>query len=98
MAEQRPHTVALHDLEAAVSAAVQQVQQHKAHGPALTELGKSPLIMGRWIKTAIPEVEAKEAAAEITRQVGAKVPGVTGTPFSIHGPGGTTMGFIIREL
>ncbi len=95
MADQRPHTITLHDLEAAVTAAVHQVQQHKAH--TLSELAKSPLIMGRWIEKPIPEAEAKEAAAEIARQVGTKVAGITGSPFSIHGPGGTTLGFILRE-
>ena len=90
MAE-HPHTITLSELEQAVSSAVHQVQQQKT----LASAGR--LIMGRWIEKALPEAEAKKAAEEITRQVSAKIPGLKGTPFSISGHGGSTMGFVMRE-
>jgi hypothetical protein len=94
MAEQRPHTITLSELEQAVSAAVHQIQHQKTQGP-LADKGR--LIMGRWIEKAIPEAEAKQAAQEITSQVSAKIAGLHGTPFSVSFPGGSTMGFILRE-
>lgn len=96
MAQQHPHTIAVNELDKAVAAAVQQLQQQKTH--AATELVRAPLIMGRWIREVqIAHPEAEAAAREITRQVSAKVAGLKAEPFAISGPGGTTMGFVLRE-
>ena len=95
MAEHSPHTISLSELEKAVTAAVKQLEQQNAQGAL--EIGKSRLIMGRWIRSQIPEAQATAAAQEITKQVSAKVPGLKGEPFAVSFPGGSTMGFILRE-
>ena len=95
MAEHQPHTISLSELEKAVTAAVHQLQGQKTHGAQ--EIGKSRLIIGRWVQTHIPQTEAHAAAQEITRQVSAKVPGLHGDPFAVSFPGGSTMGFVLRE-
>lgn len=91
-----PHSISLSELEKAVTSAVQQLEHQKAHGAQ--DIAKGRLIMGRWVHIHIPDAEAKTAAQEITRQVTAKVPGLKGDPFSVSGPGGSTMGFVIREV
>ena len=95
MAEQQPHTISLSELEKAVTAAVHQLQHQKAHGAQ--EIVNSRLIMGRWVQTQIPQAEADGAAKEITRQVTAKVAGLKADPFAASSPGGSTMGFVLRE-
>ena len=96
MAQQHPHTIAVSEIDKAVAAAVQQLQHQQTH--AATELARAPLIMGRWIREVqLARPEAEAAAKEITRQVGAKVAGLKAEPFTISGPGGTTMGFVLRE-
>jgi hypothetical protein len=95
MAEHQAKKITLGELEAAVSAAVDQVQRQK--NLKLQADAKGHLLMGRWIKENLAEPEAKAAAEEITRQVSAKLPGVKGTAIAITGPGGSTMGFIMRE-
>jgi len=90
-----PHTISLSELEKAVTAAVKQLEHQKAQGAQ--DLVKSRLIMGRWVQTQIPEAQAKAAAQEITRQVSAKVAGLQGEPFHLSSPGGSTMGFVLRE-
>lgn len=96
MAAKRPQTITLSEVEKAVTAAVQQLQQQKsAHA---TQLVKSHLIMGRWIRDLhVPQAEAEATAREITRQVSTHVAGLEADPFAIGGPGGTTMGFVLRE-
>jgi hypothetical protein len=95
MTPKRPQTITLSEVEKAVGTAVQQLQHQKAGGaPQITS---SRLIMGRWIREAIPQAEADAAAKEITRQVDAHVPGLNSQPFAAAGPGGTTMGFILLE-
>ncbi len=95
MAEHHPHTISLSELEKAVTDAVHQLQHQKTHGAQ--EIATSRLIMGRWIRIQLPQAEAHAAAAEITKQVSAKVTGLHGEPFANTFPGGTTMGFVIRE-
>jgi hypothetical protein len=95
MAEHQHHTISLSELEKAVTAAVQQLEHQKAHGAQ--DIAKGRLIMGRWLHTQIPEEQAKAAAHEITKQVSAKVAGLKAEPFSVNFPGGSTMGFVIRE-
>jgi hypothetical protein len=95
MAEHHPQKITLSELEEAVSAAVHQVQRQKK--VTLQADAKGHLLMGRWIKEHLAEPEAKAAAEEITRQVSAKLPGLKGTPIATSGPGGSTMGFIMRE-
>jgi hypothetical protein len=95
MAEQHPHTISLNELEKAVTAAVHQLQHQKTHGAQ--EIGKGRLIIGRWIQTQIPQAEAHAAAQEITRQVTAKVAGLKAEPVAASFPGGSTMGFVLRE-
>ncbi len=95
MAEHHPHTISLSELEKAVTDAVHQLQHQKAQGAQ--EIANSRLIMGRWIRTQIPQAEAHAAATEITKQVSAKVAGLKAEPFAVSFPGGSTMGFILRE-
>jgi hypothetical protein len=95
MADQHPHTISLSELEKAVTAAVHQLEQQKTHGAQ--EIGKSRLIIGRWVQTHIPQAEAHAAAQEITKQVTAKVAGLKAEPFATSFPGGSTMGFVLRE-
>lgn len=95
MAE-HPHTISISELDKAVVAAVHQLQHEKTH--AATELSRSVLIMGRWLREVqIAQPEAEAAAKEITRQVSAKIAGFKADPFAISGHGGTTMGFVLRE-
>jgi hypothetical protein len=96
MAQKRPQTITLSEIEKAVTSAVQQVQHQKA----LTgeDLAKGSLIMGRWIRDLqVAQGEAEAAAKEITRQVGSQVAGLNASHFAVSGPGGTTMGFILNE-
>ncbi|HEY6392224.1 MAG TPA: hypothetical protein VIX89_13145 [Bryobacteraceae bacterium] len=96
MANIRPTTITLSEVEKAVAAAVHQLRQHKTQSGA--ELMKGRTIMGRWIREPnIPQAEADAAAKEITKQVSAHVAGFKGDPFSSTGPGGTTMGFVLQE-
>ncbi len=95
MAENHPHTISLSELEKAVTAAVHQLQQRKTLGAE--EIGKGRLIMGRWVQTHIPQAEAHAAAQEITKQVAAKITGLKAEPFATSFPGGSTMGFVLRE-
>ena len=95
MAVHPPHNISLGELEKAIKSAVQQLEHHKVHGA--TEIAKSNLIMGRWIKLPLADAQATAAANEITRQVVAKVPGLKAEPFSANFPGGATLGFILHE-
>lgn len=95
MAEHRAQTITVKEIEQAVNAAVQQLQQQKA--THANELARGGLIMGRWIKEALPQAEAETQSKEITRQVTAKVSGLKANPFTVAGHGGTTMGFILVE-
>jgi hypothetical protein len=95
MAGHQPHTITLSELEKAVTAAVHQLQHQKAQGAQEIDTGR--FIMGRWIRTQIPQAEAHAAAQEITRQVSAQVAGLKAEPFSESFPGGSTMGFVLRE-
>jgi hypothetical protein len=75
---------------------VQQIQHQKTSHA--TELAKSSLIMGRWVRDLhIPQADAESTAREITKQVSTHVGGLNAEPFAIGGPGGTTMGFVMRE-
>ena len=89
------HTISLSELETAVTAAVHQLQQHRTAGAQ--EIGKGVFIMGRWVKVQIPQADAHAAAQEITKQVSAKVAGLKAEPFAASFPGGSTMGFVLRE-
>ena len=96
MPAKRPQTITLSEVDKAVKAAVQQIQHQKVSHA--TELATSSLIMGRWVRDLhIPEAQATATAKEITKQVSAHVAGLNAEPFAIGGPGGTTMGFIMRE-
>ena len=91
------HTIALKEVEAAVAAAVSQVESLKAH----TNLSKEPIIMGRWLRDAhfaspAGLADLTAAAQHITDQVNAKVAGLKATPFAQAGHGGATMGFILH--
>jgi len=96
MAAKRPQTIMLSEVEKAVTTAVQQLQHQKTiHG---AELAKTSLIMGRWVRDVhIPQSDAETAAKEITKQVSTHVAGINAEPFAVGGPGGTTMGFVLRE-
>ena len=95
MAEQHPHTISLSELEKAVTAAIHQIQQQKT--PGAQELAQSRLIIGRWIQPQIPHADAEAAAREITKQVTSKVAGLKAEPVAANFPGGSTMGFVLRE-
>ena len=95
MTEHKPHKISLNELEEAVTAAVHQLQQRKTHGAQ--EIAQSRLIIGRWIQQHIPQPEAHAAAEEITKQVTAKLAGLKADPVAASFPGGSTMGFVIRE-
>jgi hypothetical protein len=95
MAE-KANIITLTDLEKAVKTAVQELQKQPARVAAFQSV--RPTIMGKWIRDAnVPEAEAQAAAAEITRRVSAEIPGLKLTPFSVSGPGGTTMGYVMSE-
>jgi hypothetical protein len=96
MSAKRPRTITLSEVEKAVTAALQQIQrQQTAPGE---KLAKTSLIMGRWERDRqIPQSEADVAAREITKQVSTHVAGLNADPFAVVGPGGTTMGFVLRE-
>jgi hypothetical protein len=95
MAQQHPHSISLNELEKAVTAAVHQLQQQKTKGAQ--ELAHSRLIIGRWIQPQIPHADAQAAAEEITKQVTTKVAGLNAEPVAASFPGGSTMGFVLRE-
>jgi len=96
MADKRPATITLSEVEKAVTAAVHQLHQKKTQSAG--ELATGRTILGRWIRDVnVPHAEADAAAREITRQVSASVAGFKGDPFSVSGPGGTTMGFVLQE-
>lgn len=96
MAAKRPRTITLSEVEKAVTAALQQIQHQKSSH--VTELARSSLIRGRWIRDLhVPQSDAEATAREITKQVSTHVAGLDAEPFAIGGPGGTTMGFVMRE-
>ena len=95
MAEKQPHSISLSELEGAVTSAVQQLHQRRAQHAQ--DISRSPFIMGRWIQVQLPQVEADAAAQEITREVSAKVAELKAEPFAASFPGGSTMGFVLRE-
>ncbi len=95
MTEHNPRKISLNELEEAVTAAVHQLQQRKTHGAQ--EIAQGRLIIGRWIQHHIPQAEAHAAAEEITKQVTAKVAGFKADPVAASFPGGSTMGFVLRE-
>jgi hypothetical protein len=92
---QHPHTISLSELEKAVTAAVHQLQQQKTQGAP--EMAKSRFIIGRWIEPQIPHADAEAAAREITKQVTANLAGLKAEPVAANFPGGSTMGFVLRE-
>jgi hypothetical protein len=91
MSDGQARSISIGELEKAVTAAVQQVQQQKKLAAI-----KMPIILGIWFKDFVP-AEAQVVASGITKEVVRQLPGLQAKPFHQSQPGGTTIGFILEE-